>query len=323
MRSGARWRSLERRRPRVGAPRSSLCSYSGACEICARSRRHSAPPWSPILAATPGTPALSNASVSSMPEYDFPVTAPPRITIAETPSDLAEVAARLIAEAAREAVAARGRFRIALAGGATPRETYARLARAPWRESVAWDRAWVFFGDERAVPPDHDESNYRMAWETLLSAVPVPPAQIFRMRAEADGQEAAAAAYADAMLKVFGTPPVEAPQFDLVLLGLGIDGHIASLFPNSTALKETARWVVAVHATAAAIPRRLTMTLPVFNAARQVVFLSAGAEKAKVVRAALQDGGAVPAAMVQPGEGRLAWLLDRGAASLLEAALSA
>lgn len=253
------------------------------------------------------------------------MTAPPRITIAETPSDLAELAARLMADAAREAIAARGRFTIALAGGATPRATYARLARAPWRDSVAWDRAWVFFGDERAVPPDHDESNYRMAREALLSAVPLPPEHVFRMRAEAADQEGAAAEYADAMLQVFGTPPAEAPRFDLVLLGLGIDGHTASLFPNSPALKETARWVVAVHATAAAIPRRLTMTLPVFNAARQVIFLSAGPEKAKVVRAALKavgdataGNGAIPAALVRPRAGDLTWLLDRAAAGLLD-----
>ena len=138
----------------------------------------------------------------------------------------------MIVETAREAVAARGRFTIALAGGATPRETYARLGHPPLRESMPWDRTWVFFGDERAVPPDHRESNYRMAHEALLSAVPLPPAQVFRMRAEAEDQEAAAAEYAEAMLKVFGTAPDELPRFDLVLLGLGIDGHTASLFPE-------------------------------------------------------------------------------------------
>ena len=253
------------------------------------------------------------------------MTTQPRITVAETPAALAEAAARLIVETAREAVAARGRFTIALAGGATPRETYARLSHPPLRESMPWDRTWVFFGDERAVPPDHRESNYRMAHEALLSAVPLPLAQVFRMRAEAEDQDAAADEYAETMLKVFGAVPGELPRFDLVLLGLGIDGHTASLFPNSTALKETVRWVVSVHAAAAAIPRRLTMTLPVFNAARCVTFLSAGSEKAKVVRTVLKavrpvlvDAPPLPAAMVRPHAGSLEWLLDRAAASLLD-----
>jgi 6-phosphogluconolactonase len=258
------------------------------------------------------------------------VTTRPQITVAETPAALAEAAAHLIVETAREAVAARGRFMIALAGGATPRETYARLAHPLFRESMPWERTWVFFGDERAVGPDHRESNYRMAREALLSAVPLPPAQVLRMRAEAEDHEAAAAEYAEAMLKVFGIAPDECPRFDLVLLGLGIDGHTASLFPNSPALKEAVRWVVAVHAAAAAIPRRLTLTLAVFNAARRVIFLSAGPEKAKVVRAALRAvGGAtaadglLPAALVRPHAGSLEWLLDRAAAALVESCPSA
>jgi 6-phosphogluconolactonase len=226
----------------------------------------------------------------------------------------------MIAEIARESIAARGRFLIALAGGATPRETYARLAAPPLRESVPWDRTWVFFGDERAVPADHRESNYRMAHEALLSAVPLPREQVFRMRAEADDPEAAAADYAAAMFGVFAPPAGELPRFDLILLGLGIDGHTASLFPNSPVLRESSRWVVSVHATAAVIPRRLTMTLPVLNAARHVAFLSAGPEKANVVRANLQNGAGLPAAMVQPRDGSLEWLLDRAAAALLDAA---
>jgi 6-phosphogluconolactonase len=145
------------------------------------------------------------------------------------------------------------------------------------------------------------------------------------MRGEAEDQEAAAAEYAETMVKVFVVAPDECPRFDLVLLGLGIDGHTASLFPHSPALKETSRWVVSVHAAAAAIPWRLTMTLPVFNAARRVIFLSAGPEKAKVVRAALKvvegatgTDGLLPAALVRPYPGSLEWLLDRAAATLLD-----
>lgn len=254
------------------------------------------------------------------------MTPRPRIAVADTPAALAEAAALMIVETAREAVSVRGRFTIALAGGATPRETYSRLARSSLRESMPWDRTWIFFGDERAVAPDHRESNFRMAHEALLGSVPVPSAQLFRMRGEAKDQDAAAAEYAEAMLKVFEAAPDEPPRLDLVLLGLGIDGHTASLFPNSPALRETARWAVAVHAAAAAIPRRLTLTLPVFNAARHVTFLGAGGEKAKVVRAVLEgrnigpaNGEALPAALIQPRAGALEWRLDRAAAALLDA----
>jgi 6-phosphogluconolactonase len=273
-----------------------------------------------MRAATPDTATRSTASAGSRRRYDHRVTTRPRITVAESASALAEAAAGMIAEVAREAIAARGRFLVALAGGATPRETYARLAAPPLRESMPWDRTWVFFGDERAVPADHRESNYRMAHEALLSAVPLPRDQVFRMRADAEDPEAAAANYAAAMLRVFRTAVGELPRFDLVLLGLGVDGHTASLFPNSPALREPTRWVVSVHATAAAIPRRLTLTLPVLNAARHVAFLSAGGEKAKVVRATLQNGAGLPAAMVQPRHGSVEWLLDRAAAALLDVA---
>ena len=267
-----------------------------------------------------------NVNAAWMRGYDRPVTTQPRITVAETPAALAETAARLIVETAREAVAARGRFTIALAGGATPRETYARLSHPPLRESMPWDRTWVFFGDERAVPPDHRESNYRMAHEALLSAVPLPLAHSLsvcgrrpRIRTPRRTSTRRPCSRSSAQ------SPGELPRFDLVLLGLGIDGHTASLFPNSTALKETVRWVVSVHAAAAAIPRRLTMTLPVINAARCVTFLSAGSEKAKVVRTVLKavrpvlvDAPPLPAAMVRPHRGSLEWLLDRAAASLLD-----
>lgn len=217
-------------------------------------------------------------------------------------------------------MATRGRFIVALAGGATPRDTYRQLAQSPLRDAMPWADTWVFFGDERAVPAEHAESNYRMARLALLSLVPLPLAQVFRMRGEAEDQEAAATQYVDAMRQVFGTKRGELPRFDVVLLGLGVDGHTASLFPYSAALKETVRWVVSVHAAAAAIPARLTMTLPVLNTARRVLFLAAGSEKAKVIRAVLQDGARVPARMICPAEGTLDWLVDRAAASNLEAA---
>jgi len=244
----------------------------------------------------------------------------PTVTIVPDPDALAEAAARLTADAAARAIAVRGRFMWALAGGDTPRPTYARLALSPFRERVDWRRTWVFFGDERAVPPDHTGSNYRMAQETLLSRVPIPAAQVLRIRGEAEDPEVAAAEYARVLSQAFGTRRGELPRFDLVLLGLGVDGHTASLFPDSPVVREVFRTVAAVHVTAASIPQRLTLTLPVFNAAAQVIFLVAGAEKAKVVKAVLGERATLPAAMVRPADGELIWLIDRAAAAQLSPA---
>jgi 6-phosphogluconolactonase len=242
--------------------------------------------------------------------------APPTVRIVADAEALAAEAAALVTERASAAVAARGRFMLALSGGATPRATYARLAESHAREHMPWGRTWVFFGDERCVPPDHPESNYRMAAETLLSKVAVPAGQVLRMRGEADPEEAATE-YTRVIAETFGTRRGELPRFDLILLGFGVDGHTASLFPGSPALKEIFRPVAAVHAAAAALPQRLTLTFPVLNAAGCVAFLGSGAEKAKVVKAMLGESAALPAAMVQPSDGMLVWLLDRDAASLL------
>jgi 6-phosphogluconolactonase len=246
---------------------------------------------------------------------------PPDLRVLDTPDALAEAAASTIVEAARQAVAAHGRCTVALAGGATPRASYARLALPPHAERMPWQRTFVFFGDDRGVPPDHPESNYRMAYETLLAKVPVPATQIFRIRAEAEDPEEAAGEYARTLAEVFAIRRGERPRLDLVLLGLGIDGHTASLFPGSPALKEVFRPVAAVYVAAANIPQRFTLTFPVLNAAARVVFLVSGPEKAKIVRAVLGDQGVtLPAGMVHPVDGRLTWLLDRDAASLLPVA---
>ncbi len=240
------------------------------------------------------------------------------IEVFPNPTALAEAATRAIVDAARATVAARGRFMVALAGGDTPRATYSRLAAAPYAEAMPWDRTYVFFGDERCVPPDHPASNFGMARETLLAKVPVPPGQVFRMRGESEDPEQAAAEYARCLAEVFGTRRGELPRFDLVLLGMGLDGHTASLFPGSPALKEVFRPVVAVHAAAAAVPERLTLTFPVLNAAALVIFLVSGAEKAKAVKAAFNDATQLPAGMVRPIDGRLVWMLDQAAASLIQ-----
>jgi len=241
----------------------------------------------------------------------------PLVRLVDDATALADAAAQAIVDAAVESVAAHGRFSIVLAGGATPRATYMRLAAPPFAERLPWDRTWVFFGDERCVPPEHPESNYHMAYETLLCKVPIPGERVFRLRGEAEDPEAAATEYARMLAEVFETRRGELPRFDLVLLGLGLDGHTASLFPGSPALKEVFRPVVAVHAAAAALPQRLTLTFPPINAAARVIFLVAGAEKAKAVKLMLRDGVVLPAAMVRPADGSLTWLVDRAAASLL------
>ena len=222
---------------------------------------------------------------------------------------LAQAAAAHWVARATEASATRGRFAVALAGGTTPRAAYALLATPAWAGLVDWARVHVFWGDERCVPPDHPESNYRLAHEALLAHVPLPPANVHRVRGEQE-PEAAAADYEHTLRHFFG--PGSEPRFDLVLLGLGRDGHIASLFPGTAALAETARLVVAVAAAYEERPTwRISLTLPALNAAHEVVFLVSGAEKAAIVRTALGNAEArLPAQLVRPASGRVTWLLD-------------
>ncbi len=241
------------------------------------------------------------------------------ILVLEDATDLFDAAAREFARAVRGAVARRGVARVALAGGATPRGLYRRLAASPYREWIPWTRVAVYFGDERCVPPEHADSNYRMAANALLAKVPIPRRAVFRIRGEIDPRRAAAR-YETILA---GIDPPRPPRFDLVLLGLGADGHTASLFPGSAALDE--RDSLAVPAASPAPPRdRVTLTLPVFNAARVVVFLVVGRQKATAVARALgTDSGParprapLPAARVRPRSGRVVWLLDRAAASRL------
>lgn len=242
----------------------------------------------------------------------------PEVIVIEDAATLAETAAQAIAECAQESVAARGRFTLALAGGSTPRATYERLAQPPLRDRVPWEHTWVFFGDERGVPADHPDSNFRMASQALLLKVPIPAGQIARIRGEAEDPETAAAEYGRRLSAVFESKRGQLPRFDLILLGMGVDGHTGSLFPGSPVLKEVFRPVAAVHAAAAAIPQRFTFTLPLINAAARVMFLVAGAEKAKVLKSVLREPtSGLPAALVRPIDGRLTWLLDRAAAALI------
>ena len=225
---------------------------------------------------------------------------------------LARAAAEGFVALAAEAVAARGQFSVALAGGSTPRAAYALLAA----EEVDWSRVHVFWGDERCVPPDHPDSNYRLAREALLDHVSLPAGNVHRMRGEME-PEAAAQAYAAELRAFFGT---QWPSFDLVLLGMGNDGHIASLFPGSAALRETARPVVAVTVEYQDRPaHRVTLTLPAINAARQVLFLVTGAAKAETLWAVLEGPAErFPAQLIRPTSEQLTWLVDTTAASRLK-----
>ncbi len=231
---------------------------------------------------------------------------------------VARAAAEEVAGAAARAVAERDRFTLALAGGSTPRRLYALLADPgePFRGRVPWERTHVFFGDERAVSPEHPDSNYRMAREALLAHVPA--ASVHRIHGEEPG---AAEAYERELRSFFGVPAGGAPpRLDLVLLGLGPDGHTASLFPGSAALHETARWGATTFVARLAA-RRTTLTLPVLDRARAVLFLVSGPEKAEALRRVLAPAPGMeplPAGRVRPDGGSVLWLADRAAASGLE-----
>lgn len=240
------------------------------------------------------------------------------VRIVNTAADLFQTAAREFAARAAEAVSARGRFCVALSGGSTPRSLYSLLAggSAP---SIPWDRIYFFWGDERHVPPADPDSNYRMANEALLSKVPIPTSNVFRIPAEENDAEAAAVAYEQTLRAFFRLDPGEFPRFDLILLGIGLEGHTASLFPGSTALEERTRLVVANWVEKLKADR-ITVTLPVLNHAACVMFLASGSDKAEILREVLENPAAdLPAQKVQPGNGRLVWLLDRAAAGRLAA----
>ncbi len=209
-------------------------------------------------------------------------------------------------------------FRVALAGGTTPQTLYALLASAEYRKRVVWDLVSFFFGDERAVPPDHPDSNYRAANDALFRPLDISPKNIYRMRGEMLDLEAAAVAYEREMQSVFEQERV--PRFDLLFLGMGPDGHTASLFPGSPALAECTRLVMPVTDAPKPPPRRLTLTVPVLNAAKLVLFMIAGGDKAPALHEALKGTASpdqCPVKHVRPGPERLVWLVDEAAGRML------
>ena len=233
------------------------------------------------------------------------------IRVFENSRELARAAAETFAEEAAQNIREKGSFSVALAGGSTPKALYELLA-TEYRGALVWEKVHAFFGDERTVPPDHEDSNYRMAYEALLSRVPV--GSVHRMRGELDPREAATL-YEQELRTFFDGPP----RFDLVLLGIGEDGHTASLFPSTPALDVTDRFVTENPVEKLGTVR-LTLTVPAINAAKKVIFLAAGEGKARALEEILEGHAnprEYPAKLVRP-EGGTTWMVDRAAARLLD-----
>jgi 6-phosphogluconolactonase len=237
-----------------------------------------------------------------------------RVEIVNEPRAWVKAVLELVLHAAQDAVAQRGRFTVALAGGGTPKPVYEALAA---RGDFPFEPTHFFFGDERCVPPAHADSNYRMANEALFSRAPVPRGNIHRIEAERPADDAARE-YEEELRGFFGETPGP-PGLDLVLLGMGSDGHTASLFPGSSVLQEQRHWVAAPYVEKLK-DRRVTLTPSVINAARTVVFLVRGADKAEALRRVVEGPATVaevPARIIQPRLGRLCWFVDEAAASKL------
>ena len=210
------------------------------------------------------------------------------------------------------------RITVALSGGSTPKHLYSLLASPDYKNRIPWENVQLFWGDERCVPPDHPDSNFRMVQEALLSKIKIPAANIHRMAGEREPQ-AAAADYEQELQKFFNLQRGGLPRFDLILLGIGEDGHTASLFPGSDAINETQRWVVTPFV-ATLNSHRLSLSLPVLNNAANVWFLVTGAGKADVVKQAFSGSSDLPAARIQPVDGKLAWFITQDAAPGIPAA---
>ena len=236
---------------------------------------------------------------------------------------LASATALHFVEGIREAVETRGVARIAISGGSSPKPVFELLAdkAEPFRQAIPWDRLRLFWVDERCVPPDHPDSNYGAARDLLLSKVPLKPEHVVRIEGELDPEEAAAK-YESAIRGHFRLEGAEVPIFDMVQLGMGDDGHTASLFPHTEALQEMMRVAVANHVPQQKQSWRVTLTWPVINAGRDVFFLIDGAKKADPVGRVLTgayDPETLPSQLIQPQNGRLLFLLDRAAAAHLPA----
>ncbi len=248
------------------------------------------------------------------------MTAAPDIRIARDAQEWAHDAAALIHRISEQAIQSKGQFLIALSGGSTPRILYQTLTSPEWKGRFNWRQILFLFGDERCIPPEHPESNFGMAQAALFQPLGIAPGQIYRMKGEIPDHGSAAREYEETLRGLTHCVAQEFPQIDLILLGLGDDGHTASLFPGTSALQDRTR-VVTVGQAPTGIPFRLTLTLGVLNRATVVLFLVTGVGKAPMVRAILEPKSAAdrafPAAMVAPDSGQLIWMLDHSAAQQL------
>jgi 6-phosphogluconolactonase len=238
--------------------------------------------------------------------------------ICQDTAELSRLTAERLGQLVNQSVQDSGRFAVALSGGSTPKHLYSLLASPGYRERISWRNVHLFWGDERCVPPDHPESNFRMAQEAFLSKIEITGENIHRMRGEQEPR-AAAAEYEKELQKFFGLNSGVLPRFDLILLGIGQDGHTASLFLGSDALNDTEHLVVAPFV-AKLNSYRLTLTLPVLNNAANVWFLVTGAGKADAVKQAFSGSSDLPAASVQPVNGKLLWFITQDAAPGIPAA---
>jgi 6-phosphogluconolactonase len=244
----------------------------------------------------------------------------PSVRIVADSEELAREGAGIFIARVQEALREKETCTVVLAGGSTPRGLYSMLAEERgFRAGVPWEKVHFFFGDERHVPPDSPESNYRMANEMLLSKVPVPADHVHRIRGEEPDARKAAEEYEEVLRSFFRPKPGEIPELDFILLGMGADGHTASLFPGTEALKErrrlvVANWIPGLNA------HRVTLTPPLLNNAKYVLFLVTGEEKAETLRKVLEEktNEPLPAGLIRPTQGRCLWLADRSAAKLLK-----
>jgi 6-phosphogluconolactonase len=248
--------------------------------------------------------------------YKFSMPSTRSIEVLATAADLFHAAAEEFIGVARTAIGAQGRFTVALSGGSTPKALYSLLA-ANYAD-FAWNRIFLFFGDERHVPPTDPDSNYRMVNESLLTKIAIPAENVFRVPAENPDAAAAASDYEARLRRFFELKPGEFPRFDLILLGVGPDGHTASLFPDSPALDEQSRLVVA-NWVAKFNTHRITFTFPVLNRSAEVMFMASGADKADMLHKVLEAKNTppLPSQRVQPSDGKLLWMLDEAAAAKL------
>jgi 6-phosphogluconolactonase len=237
------------------------------------------------------------------------MTQQPEIRVLNSAAEMFQSAADELARLAHAAVTTCGKFAVALSGGSTPKTLYSLLAT---RSDIPWTQTYFFFGDERHVPPDHPDSNYRMAYAAMLSHA--PQENVFRVHTEQPDANAAALAYEETLRSFFHLKPGEFPRFDLTLLGLGPDGHTASLFPGSAALQETQRLVVANWVQQFS-SYRITFTYPVLNRSACVLFMASGKEKAHALHQILEGSDDLPAKHVRPIDGTVIWMIDRNAGS--------